>query len=55
MTADISAVLQQAVDQRLWGQVQLDYQDGKIVLIRKTETFKPNLTKGTTHDHSNNL
>jgi hypothetical protein len=55
MTADINAVLQQAVDQRLWGQVQLDYQDGKVVLIRKTETFKPNPTKGTTHDLSNRL
>lgn len=55
MNADINAVLLQAVEQRLWGQIQLDYQDGKLVLIRRTETVKPNPSKGTTHDRSNRL
>ena len=50
MTADINTVLQKATEQRLWGQIQLEYQDGRIVLIRKTETFKPETSRETTHD-----
>lgn len=48
MTVDVSTVLQQARDSRLWGQIQIDYQDGRIVLIRRTETFKPT-NEGITH------
>jgi hypothetical protein len=26
---------------RFWGNIQLDFQGGRLVLIRKTETIKP--------------
>jgi hypothetical protein len=37
----IDKYLRQAVETRLWGMIQLDYQDGQVTLIRRTETFKP--------------
>ncbi len=35
------AVLKDFEQRRLWGQIQLDYQNGKLVVIRKQETIKP--------------
>jgi hypothetical protein len=45
---DVSALLRQAEDSRLWGNIQLDFQDGRIILIRRSETLKPT-SEGTTH------
>ena len=44
MTTELSpallAVLKDFETRRLWGQIQLDYQNGKLVVIRKQETIK---------------
>jgi hypothetical protein len=37
----IEKYLRQAEETRLWGMIELDYQDGQVTLIRRTETFKP--------------
>lgn len=47
MTVDVNTILAQARDQRLWGSIQIEYQDGRITVIRKTETIKPT-AEGTT-------
>lgn len=49
MTAEVEAVVQQAERDRLWGCIQIDFQDGTVVLIRKTETIKPCPAEGTTN------
>lgn len=52
MLTDIEKVIREAEAQRLYGQIQLDYQDGRLVLIRKTETIRPthsNAPQGKTH------
>jgi hypothetical protein len=49
----IPALLAELVRARFWGSVQIDYQDGRPILIRKTETQKVALessVKGNTHD-----
>jgi len=33
-------VLAQIAKERFWGNVQFDFQDGEITVIRKTETIK---------------
>lgn len=38
---DIAKLLQEVRQTHFWGSIQLDYQDGALVLIRKTETLKP--------------
>ena len=47
MTTEVShlspallSVLKDFETRRLWGQIQLDYQNGKLVVIRKQETIK---------------
>ena len=50
MTAEINTLIQQALQQKLWGKMELEFQEGRIVLIRKTETFKPETSRETTHD-----
>jgi len=40
---------------RFWGSLQIDFQNGEVLLIRKTETLKvspatPNPTKRTTYN-----
>jgi len=51
MTADVSTVIQQARDSKFWGSIQIDFQDGKPILIRRTETIKPTV-EGTPHHHA---
>jgi len=36
----IQLALREAAKPGFWGQIQIDYQDGQPVLIRKTETTK---------------
>ncbi|HXX18707.1 MAG TPA: hypothetical protein VEJ46_04845 [Candidatus Acidoferrum sp.] len=48
MTAEVDELIQQAEQDRLWGCIQIDFQDGNVVLIRKTETIKPTPAEGTT-------
>lgn len=48
----IPALLADLVRTRFWGSIQIDYQDGRPLLIRKTETQKVALessSKGNTH------
>jgi hypothetical protein len=40
---DAKLLLDQLRRSRFWGNVQLDFHDGEITLIRKTETFKPKM------------
>jgi hypothetical protein len=37
---DAIAVLQQLMKDKFWGTVQLDFRDGQINVLRKTETVK---------------
>jgi hypothetical protein len=37
---DIEEILRKAAAPGFWGQVQVDYQDGVPVVVRKTETIK---------------
>jgi hypothetical protein len=37
---EIPNLLNEAAEARLWGTLQFDFQDGEIVLIRRTETVK---------------
>jgi len=38
--SELSRLLEEAKAERLWGSIQLDFQDGELVLIRRTETRK---------------
>ena len=40
MSNELEQVLKDFADRRLWGQVQLDFQRGVLVVIRKQETIK---------------
>ncbi len=37
---ELAQLIKEAEDERLWGNIQLDFQDGKLVVIRRTETRK---------------
>jgi hypothetical protein len=41
MSSEIEAVVREAEESKMFGNITLDYQDGKLVLIRKTSTFRP--------------
>lgn len=49
MTTEVDELIKKAEQDRLWGCIQIDFQDGNVVLIRKTETIKPTLAEGTTN------
>lgn len=52
----IPALLADLVRTRFWGSIQIDYQDGQPLLVRKTETQKvvsESSSKGNTHAHIN--
>lgn len=52
MQADVQALIAEAQRARLWGQIQIDFQAGQIVTIRKTETIKPTAARTTASDQS---
>jgi hypothetical protein len=37
---DIQKLLREAKDTHLWGTIQLDFQEGQLVLVRHTKTIK---------------
>jgi hypothetical protein len=37
---ELAQLIKEAEDERLWGNIQLDFQGGKLVVIRRTETRK---------------
>jgi hypothetical protein len=41
MTPDVINLLQRAEESKLYGTVELHFQNGHVVLMRKSETFKP--------------
>ena len=41
MTQEISDLARELEESRFYGSLELKYEDGRLVLIRKTETFKP--------------
>lgn len=38
--AKLTQLLTEVERERFWGSLELNYQDGQLVLVRKTETFK---------------
>jgi hypothetical protein len=40
MRKELEQALKDFEDRRLWGQIQLDFQKGQLVVIRKQETIK---------------
>jgi hypothetical protein len=38
--AKLTQLLGEAERDRFWGSLELSYQDGQLVLVRRTETFK---------------
>jgi hypothetical protein len=52
MTTDVSTVLQQAESQKIWGSVEVTFQNGVVTLIRKVETYKPQETNNV-QPHTN--
>jgi ribosomal protein S1 len=43
-------MLEKAKQEKLWGNLQIDFHNGEIVLVRKTETTKIG-TENTRHEH----
>lgn len=41
MTQDISDLTRELEKSRFYGSLELKYEDGRLVLIRKSETFRP--------------
>jgi hypothetical protein len=50
---DISELARELERSRFYGSLELKYEDGRLVLIRKTETYKP-MEKPTGHDSNHN-
>jgi hypothetical protein len=40
----IFEMLQKAAKEHFWGQIQADFRDGEVVLLRRTETMKPEIS-----------
>lgn len=53
MTQEISDFTRELEKSRFYGSLELKYEDGRLVLIRKTETFRP-MEKPTGNDHTRN-
>jgi hypothetical protein len=53
VTQDISALARELEKSRFYGSLELKYEDGRLVLIRKTETFRP-MEKPTGNDNTRN-
>lgn len=39
----VGEYLSKLSDERFYGVIEIQYQDGQIILVRKQETFKPNM------------
>ena len=53
LTKEMWVALKKAERSGFWGQIQLDYQDGKTVVVRITETMKVNEDNGNEYQVSN--
>jgi hypothetical protein len=53
VTQDIPELVSGLEQSRFYGSLELKYEDGRLVLIRKTETFKP-MEKPTGYDNPRN-
>jgi hypothetical protein len=53
VTQDISELARDLEKSRFYGSLELKYEDGRLVLIRKTETFRP-MEKPTGNEHTRN-
>jgi hypothetical protein len=53
VTQDIPQLVSDLEQCRFYGSLELKYEDGRLVLIRKTETFKP-MEKPTGYDNPRN-
>jgi hypothetical protein len=54
MTQDVPELTRALEQSRFYGSLELKYEDGRLVLIRKTETFKPPMEKPTGNDLTRN-
>ena len=54
VTPDISELTHELERSRFYGSLELKYEDGRLVLIRRTETFKPPMEKPTGNDLTRN-
>jgi hypothetical protein len=50
VTPDIPQLTHELERSRFYGSLELKYEDGRLVLIRKTETFRP-MEKPTGNEH----
>jgi hypothetical protein len=53
VTQQISELARELEQSRFYGSLELKYEDGRLVLIRKSETFRP-MEKPTGHDNTRN-
>jgi hypothetical protein len=53
VTQDIPELVSGLEQSRFYGSLELKYEDGRLVLIRKTETFRP-MEKPTGNEHNRN-
>jgi hypothetical protein len=51
---ELDKILEEARSHGFWGHIELDFNDGELVLIRKTETTKLKSRKGANRDDSAN-
>jgi hypothetical protein len=54
MTPEIRELTTELERSRFYGSLELKYEDGRLVLIRKTETFKPPMEHPTGNDNLRN-
>ena len=45
MTTDINATLRELAKAHFYGAIEIKLEDGRIVLIRKTENYKPQMER----------
>ena len=43
---EVIAMLEKAQGQNFWGQIQIDFQNGAIIVVRRTETIKVTSNNG---------
>jgi hypothetical protein len=53
VTQEISELALELEKSRFYGSLELKYEDGRLVLIRKSETFRP-MEKPTGNEHTRN-
>jgi hypothetical protein len=54
MTREIRELTSELERSRFYGSLELKYEDGRLVLIRKSETFKPPVEHPTGNDRTQN-